>query len=1445
MASVDLQEKANFTRLSRLLVDKGTEALRNTFDAIHPPANLPVVLNANRTSLLRLKPRVIYNSQWDLLFPPSGNPPDSKTFDVTLLTVLFRNICGLPSTGWGAMPPDTDRSMQANIVRLKFLRNEIYAHVTSTQVDNATFESLWQKISQGLVELKIPQNDVDDLKTSPLGPEEEEYVKILNKWKSQEEECIKVLEAIECSINRLTQITEENRDGIKRLHQSVLEKDLQCSITCPSQASKDTNLERNCSKKSDEDLLRKLAKLNFKSKIKRKVELFHPGTRRWLLKRVDEFVGNEQKSRMLLLTAGPGFGKSVFAADVCEEFKKKGKLAACHFCDFSNPILRDPMTMLQSLASQMCENIAGFKEKLLDQLKRPHPEVRSLKSAFTIFLQNPLDELELEEPSLVVIDGLDESEADDKNEIVNLIADYFSDLPECIKVLVTSRPVISVAKVSGVQKIDIAIGDTDNKSDLRLYLKASLPSLEDSMFYALAKKCEGSFLYAFYIQFELGKRDDLDKMTLDEIINFLPKALDSVYMKYVKRLEDELKAIIPENLDVLKILEMLAATEGPLPLTFVTRALGLARDCRETRKIINNVNETISCLLYVSDDMVTVFHKSVVDWLLAEGYKDHEYTVKLSDGNRSLWLICEQIFKDIKKSVCSGHDLNLTNDVKYAVHYGLRHLVACKMRESFFWLVDVVIIHAVLTEHFERWGNRLLSIWVEILQGAVDIDDKLRAQISWHVADIEFLRTLYRPSYQNSFPLYYLQNVVTHSPEGYFNDNEKKIAESLLSKFPRFVEFSFHEMEVMPLSVCHCEPVTNIDMFFSLAKFVMGIGLSYDKTMAAVAQLSGTISTIRVISVPRLVELWSYSTENQSISCCTFAPDSSFVLFGQLETVLDIAERKEVPFFHGNKEKFTSCAFSPNGKRLVTSDRTRTIKLWDVAKRSLLSSLCADVTVNCCSFSSTGLFILGDWIEEQNFIFGVREQDVFCVWNAITWQRSDVRNLPDVMLGKSKLCHRCFRPGFKELDTCRKLAIKPFTLEAGVYNGVECILALDGQLLSVIENTHFSTLAVWNLTDYFRQIHSFKKITAIENNLWFIANEEKLFVFRTLAPTQEQRSPLPRLSRVFSCSFSPDGSRLATCTSDGCINIWNVDTTQVEQRFKSNQGESSFACWWSEEFLFVFDFFDGIPSLSKYPMNINLKILFTQSQQVSLCHLVDQFVCLSGIVDFSEGMLSFECGESVKVLDVSGVGGPRMANLPGIKPGMSVAVSAGASFVFGADEYTYYIWKRNAQEELDVYEVFFTESFERPGTGISLLCCFSNDSKVAVVLDVSGFTVGEIFDLDTGDHKGVKFDIHAGFRLFCLNKDRVVIAASRGFLVFFDMDSGACLDCSFQRHLTRVSPGQLKLSPNETMIACPKINGDMEFFRLCIPQSSVLSSIKREASTKCHRDILGNDEHTG
>ena len=1085
MASVDLQEKANFTRLSRLLVDKGTEALRNIFDGIHPPASLPAVLNANKTSLLRLKPRVINNSQWNLLYPPPGDPPDVKTFDVTLLTVLFRNICGFPKTGWSVAPVDTDRSTQANIVRIKSYRNEVYAHVTSTQVDNATFESLWQKISQALVELNIPQNDVDDLKICPLAPEKEILIRVIKDWKlreeeyiAQEEEVLKKLEGIGCSLNRLKEITE---DGIKHLSASQ-EKDKKEHSESPqkrlSQVPGDSSPESKRCKRDDEDHLRKLAKFNFKTKIKRKVKHFMPQTRKWLLKKVNDwFLEKENESSILVLKAGPGFGKSVFAAKLCEDFKKNGKLAACHFCDFSDSNLRSPMIMLQSLASQMCENIHGFKEKLLDQLKRPH-EVSSLKDAFGVYLQNPLDELEIDErePLLIVIDGLDESAADDKNDIVNLIADYFPDLPDHIRVLVTSRPEISLAKLNGIPEIDIGIKDANNKSDIAMYLNNFLPGIAQrndnsnlGVLKQLVSMCEGSFLYAFHVQFELKKRNDLNKMTVQEIVNIVPKSLDFVYQKFFQRLEDEFKGL-REDIDLMKLLEVFVAAKGPLPLSFVPRALGLAPDCRKSKTIIQKVNEALSCLLYVSDDLVTVFHKSVIDWLLAKGYQDHQYAVKISSGDKLLWRIGENVFEEIKEIVCSGHELIFNNDVKYALKYGFLHLFACDMKKCLYWLVDVVIVHTMLSKSArDKIVDVVLvvELWINSLRfGAVE-SDELRARIAWHIVEIGSILDCRRHVPLSSC---YLERVLARSPKGCFSDEEKNIAKSLLSKTTMFVDLVYDEVEVIPHAIwCRRTPLNKI----------VALGMSKHKTMVALGQTDGTIT---VLSLPSLVELCQYSNEYH-VSCCAFAPDDSFVLFGKLETALSIAKKREIPFFHGNQEIFQSCAFSPNGKRLVTCDCSKAIKLWDVGKQNLLSLIHHEVPVNRCSFDCTGLLIFGGY--DVNFfsdddLSSEDEEDLdsFCVWNAITLQRCDMRPLPEreSKSGKTfhaQFCKSHFRPGLKKPLTYKITGVDPYvpwqskqiddlTWSTGMYNGVECIFVLGYRSVSVIENIHFTTLAVWN-----------------------------------------------------------------------------------------------------------------------------------------------------------------------------------------------------------------------------------------------------------------------------------------------------------------------------------------------------------------------------------------------
>ena len=1427
MASLDLHEKANFTRLSRLLVDKGTEALRNTFDGIHSPANLSAVLSANKASLLKLKRRVINDSQWDLLYPPFGDTPDSKTFDVTLLTVLFRNICGLPKTGWGVMPTDSDRSMQANIVRIRLFRNEVYAHVTSTQVDNATFQSLWKKISQALVDLNILKKDIDELKTCPLGPREKECLGILQDWKLLEEESSIILEglsndvkSIKTSINHLTEISEEKR-----------------------------HVEVNQSIEKDEVLLQKLAKHNFKSKIRSKIKFFLRGTREWLLKKVDKwFTESEHESRVLLLTAGPGFGKSVFSAKICENFKEKGMLAGCHFCDFNDSNLRNPMMMLQSLASQMCENVVGFKEKLLDHLKRPHT-VRSLMDGFRIYLQNPLDELELAEPVLIVIDGLDESATDDKSDIVNLIADYFPDLPVFMKVLVTSRPEISVAKLSGSPRINVDNSNAENNSDLKTYLQSCLPCLlqrkkrqlgkeHSGVFEKLVEMCEGSFLYAFFVQSDLQKRSDLDQLMLGEIADFLPKGLHSVYHTYFRRLEDELQAIMPENFDVLKILEMLVASKGPLPLNFITTALGLASDCRETKNVINKVNVAVSCLLYVSDDQVTVFHKSVVDWLLAKGYDDHEYTVKVVNGEKSLWIMCEQVFEEIKKIVCSGDDLNLTSNFKYALRHGLRHLTSCRMTKSYAWLVDVVIVYVILCEENSNTfyyqpaysifpiSHLLLKFWDEFLRvNARIIDAKLRGRISWHIIELD---NLTRGDKEEKIR-WYLTSVVAHAPKRYFCEEDWHIAKILLSKYSSLVDINCkNKVEVIPHAALR----------YDYSNMITAAGLSNDNSMVAFANHGESVT---LVDLPHLFQRWQYATHDyRGARCCTFAPDDSFILFGKLETALSVADGKEVPFFRNNKETFVSCGFSPSGKRLVTSNGLSTIKLWDVARQSLLSLLCTESPVLSCSFSSEGLFIIAN---SKSYHFGTfGEPDVensFCVWNAVTWQRCDERNKEgEAIVGE--LCKRCF-PATFELLAFKRLNVKPCQplpfwdspseiLFTGIFNGVECDFSSDLDSLSAVENTHFTTLACWNIefTDIDWNICC--AVTTIDDNLWLYANRTKIIVFETLVSAPKKSPCLHSPALVYSSSFSPDSSRLATCTSDGCVNIWNVDSNEVEQRFKCNREESLFACWWSENFLFVFHVSDGIPTLSKYRMNTNLKLLLFQQ---NTWQFPAEIVHSLTVFDFSEGFLMFEFGneEPVKVFDVMCL---REVILPEIEPKMRLTVAPRRSFVLCPGEDMIYIWKRNAVEA-PVYTVFFKKlptCIDTQLKGISC-CCFSSDSKVAVVayqtyLDKFVYEVS-IHDLDTGSYKVVRWEsfCYRPFKLFCFNE--VLIFASHQEINIFDMNTSALLDRSKQRYCVEKFQRQMRLSPNGTTLAIPIINGDMEFIRLSIAQSSLFSSMKAKA----------------
>ena len=229
-------EKTNGAKLNRLIIDGGRLALQKVFDSIPPPDTLQTFFNKHYITLQGLQHRRILNTkQWELLFPPPGAPPNSSNFDITLLFVLLRNICGFhpPATGWDIKPPDADKSLEANLARIKWFRNELYGHVTSTGIDVHLFNKYWTELSDTLVHLGLDQLEIDRLRDAPL--DEDLYLELLTEWKTQEDDIKQQLHVIKEQLKIQNRSDQETHRKLEVLLSKVGDIDF---ATCISKSLK-------------------------------------------------------------------------------------------------------------------------------------------------------------------------------------------------------------------------------------------------------------------------------------------------------------------------------------------------------------------------------------------------------------------------------------------------------------------------------------------------------------------------------------------------------------------------------------------------------------------------------------------------------------------------------------------------------------------------------------------------------------------------------------------------------------------------------------------------------------------------------------------------------------------------------------------------------------------------------------------------------------------------------------------------------------------------------------------------------------------------------------------------------------------------------------------------------------------------------------------------------
>ena len=241
-------EKANFQRLTRLLVCGGITILREVFDSIHPPANLPTVLGSHKAQLQKLRNRNVVNQlELTLLYPSPGIYGKSTEFDITLLFKLVRNICNLtpPITGWDKLPNSTDLCLEADLVRIKFYRNEIYGHTKNMEISDTEFVDLWREISEALLRIAgslsvAKENEwkksIDKFLHDPLTSDSAQYLAELQSWYKKDMDTKDIIEMVDMKQERTNTKLEQmdikqqqQMNAIIEIHTMVTEiKSKQC-----------------------------------------------------------------------------------------------------------------------------------------------------------------------------------------------------------------------------------------------------------------------------------------------------------------------------------------------------------------------------------------------------------------------------------------------------------------------------------------------------------------------------------------------------------------------------------------------------------------------------------------------------------------------------------------------------------------------------------------------------------------------------------------------------------------------------------------------------------------------------------------------------------------------------------------------------------------------------------------------------------------------------------------------------------------------------------------------------------------------------------------------------------------------------------------------------------------------------------------------------------------
>ena len=308
----------------------------------------------------------------------------------------------------------------------------------------------------------------------------------------------------------------------------------------------------------------------------------------------------KSNKRFFWINARPGIGKTAFTSMLVWKYPEY--VSAVHFCKFNNSDRVNPKNILSSIAYQLASAIPAYKEKLLSLIDLDSIFEKSAARIFEYLLVEPMQDITMDRPVVIVIDALDECSWRGENELCSVLARMKDSVPPWLKFVLSSRNEAEIRRTIYPISVECVLSADETEDDLREYYKSQFPDAVEDKIEALLKKSEGSFLYASEITKEIKE----DNRSLEDI-DFFPVGIYGFFNDCFSRIFGRDSGLTYEN--VKPLLEFLCIAQEPTNIKFLEDYL------EWSEYELKGILARISGLFPVRDNFIEPLHKSLIDWL--------------------------------------------------------------------------------------------------------------------------------------------------------------------------------------------------------------------------------------------------------------------------------------------------------------------------------------------------------------------------------------------------------------------------------------------------------------------------------------------------------------------------------------------------------------------------------------------------------------------------------------------------------------------------------------------------------------------------------------------------------------------------------------------------------------------------------------------------------------